>query len=446
MSNIDRRSFLKALGLAGAAAAGAQLATAAGGDSKAAAGQMEMRTSSTGDRVSLLGYGCMRMPTVGGVRGAEVDMDAQMRLIDYALEHGVNYFDTAPVYTGGKSEGIMGQCLSRHSREKYFIATKMSNAWGDSSFEFAHKMYQNSREQLKTDYIDYYLLHAVGSSIESFNERFLDNGLLEFLLKEREEGRIRNLGWSFHGKKEVFDYVVSLHDKYHWDFAQIQHNYLDWNHASGRNVNSSYLYEELASRDIPMTVMEPLRGGALANVPESVSAKMLARNPQASIASWAFRYAGSQPKILSVLSGMTYMEHLQDNIATYSNFVPCTQEELEFLERIAIEMTEFPLIECTACNYCMPCKYGIDIPGIFMHYNKCIREDLMPMSSGDKNYRKLRRAFLVGMDRSVNPLHQASHCIGCGDCIPKCPQTIGIPARLHQIDLFTEKLKQNKEF
>ena len=446
MTNINRRAFLKALGLTGAAAAAAPLAINAQDGQQGAGGQMEMRTSSTGDKVSLLGYGCMRMPTVGNVRGAEVDMEAQMRLIDYAIEHGVNYFDTAPVYTGGKSEGIMGECLSRHPRDKYFIATKMSNAWGDSSFKAAHQMYRNSLKQLKTDYIDYYLLHAVGSSIESFNERFLDNGLLDFLLKEREAGRIRNLGWSFHGKKEVFDYVVSLHDKYHWDFAQIQHNYLDWNHASGRNVNSSYLYEELAGRDIPMTVMEPLRGGALANVPESVAAKMLERNPQASIASWAFRYAGSLPKILSVLSGMTYMEHLQDNIATYSGFTPCTEEELKFLERIAIEMTEFPLIECTACNYCMPCKYGIDIPGIFLHYNKCIREDLMPMSSGDKNYRKLRRAFLVGMDRSVNPLHQASHCIGCGDCTPKCPQTINIPSRLHQIDLFTEKLKQNKEF
>ncbi len=446
MTNINRRAFLKALGLTGAAAAAAPLAINAQDGQQSAGGQMEMRTSSTGDKVSLLGYGCMRMPTVGNVRGAEVDMEAQMRLIDYAIEHGVNYFDTAPVYTGGKSEGIMGECLSRHPRDKYFIATKMSNAWGDSSFKAAQEMYRNSLKQLKTDYIDYYLLHAVGSSIESFNERFLDNGLLEFLLKEREAGRIRNLGWSFHGKKEVFDYVVSLHEKYHWDFAQIQHNYLDWNHASGRNVNSSYLYGELAGRDIPMTVMEPLRGGALANVPESVSAKMLERNPQASIASWAFRYAGSLPKILSVLSGMTYMEHLQDNIATYSGFTPCTEEELKFLERIAIEMTEFPLIECTACNYCMPCKYGIDIPGIFMHYNKCIREDLMPMSSGDKNYRKLRRAFLVGMDRSVNPLHQASHCIGCGDCTPKCPQTINIPSRLHQIDLFTEKLKQNKEF
>lgn len=445
MSKIDRRTFLKGLSLATAGAAmtaGGIKLTAA---EEQAAGKMEMRTSSTGDQVSLLGYGCMRMPTVDGTRNGAVDMDAQHRLIDYAMDHGVNYYDTAPVYTGGKSEGIMGECLSRHPRDKYFIATKMSNAWGDHSFAAGKRMYQNSLKQLKTDHIDYYLLHSVGSSIESFNQRFLENGLLEFLLNEREAGHIRNLGWSFHGNRETFDYVVSLHDQYHWDFAQIQHNYLDWSHASGRNVNSSYLYNELASRDIPMTVMEPLRGGALANVPETVARKFKERKPADSIASWAFRFAGSHPKILSVLSGMTYLEHLQDNIATYSGFVPCTEEELEFLERIAKEMIEFPLIDCTACNYCVPCKYGIDIPGIFQHYNKCVREEQMPMSKADDNYRKLRRAFLVGYDRSVPALQQANHCIGCGDCTPKCPQNINIPKEMRRIDAFVERLKQGKE-
>ena len=447
MKEISRRDFLK-----GAALAGASAAMAAGGvklsaaDAQQASGQMEMRTSATGDKVSLLGYGCMRMPTEDGTRNTPVNMEAQMRLIDYALDHGVNYYDTAPVYTGGKSEGIMGQCLSRHPRDKYFIATKMSNAWGDPSFKAAIKMYRNSLKELKTDYIDYYLLHSVGSSIESFNERFLENGLLEFLLKEREAGRIRNLGWSFHGTRETFDYVVSLHQQYHWDFAQIQHNYLDWNHAGGRNVNSSYLYNQLANCDIPMTVMEPLRGGALASIPEQVARKLLESRPGDSIARWAFRFAGSQPKILSVLSGMTYMEHLQDNIATYSSFEPCSEEELALLERIAKEMSEFPLIDCTECGYCMPCKYGIDIPGIFTHYNKCVKEELMPISSSDSNYRKLRRAFLVGYDRKVPMLQQASRCIGCGECTTHCPQQIKIPGQLRRIDEYVERLKQGKEF
>ena len=407
---------------------------------------MEYRTSNTGDKVSLLGYGCMRIPTIGNVRGGEFDQEAQNRLTDYAIEHGVNYFDTSPVYCGGQSEAITGRALSRHPRDKYFIATKMSNAWGDFSFEAAKKMYDNSFKDLQVDYIDYYLLHNIGSSVETFNARFIDNGVLDFLVEERKAGRIRNLGWSFHGNRETFDYILSLHEKYHWDFVQIQLNYIDWRHASGRNVNAEYLYGELASRDIPMTVMEPLRGGALATVPESVSRKMLSRDPGASIASWAFRYAGSYPKVLSVLSGMTFMEHLQDNVATYTGYKPCSEEEIEFLHRIATEMVEYPLIECTACNYCMPCKYGLDIPSIFLHYNKCINEDLMPMSSGEKNYRKLRRAFLVGYDRSVPALRQASHCIGCKECIPKCPQFIDIPERLYKIDQFVETLKQGKEF
>ena len=447
MSKIDRREFLKGLSLATAGAAmtagGIKLNAAEGEE---ISGKMELRTSKTGDKVSLLGFGCMRMPTVDGTRGGDVDMDAQMRLIDYAMEHGVNYYDTAPVYVGGKSEGIMGECLCRHPRDNYFIATKMSNAWGDQSLAASKKMYLNSFKQLKTDYIDYYLLHNIGASIDIFNKRFIDNGMLEFLLKEREAGRIRNLGWSFHGNRETFDHILSLHEQYNWDFVQIQHNYLDWNHASGRNVNSSYLYSELDKRGIPMTIMEPLRGGALANVPETVSKKMLERRPQDSIARWAFRFAGTKPGIISVLSGMTYMEHLQDNLATYCNFEPCSEEELEFLERIAKEMVEFPLIDCTGCDYCMPCKYGVDIPGIFTHYNKCVKEELMPISSDDDNYRKLRRAFLVGYDRSVPALQQASHCIGCSECTHKCPQDIKIPAEMRRIDEFVERLKQGKEF
>ena len=447
MKKIDRRTFIK-----GAALAGTSAALAAGGinikaaEAQEATGKMEYRTSSCGDKVSLLGYGCMRMPTDDGTRNGKVDMDAQHRLIDYAMDHGVNYYDTAPVYTGGRSEGIMGECLSRHQRDKYFVATKMSNSRGDFSQEFAKKMYRNSFEKLKVDYIDYYLLHNIGSSIESFNKRFIDNGILDFLQQEREAGRIRNLGWSFHGVKEAFDHILAYHEKVHWDFVQIQLNYLDWNHAGGWNVNASYLYEELDKRGIQATIMEPLRGGALANVPETIAKKMLERRPADSIAKWAFRFAGTHPRVLSVLSGMTYMEHLQDNIATYSGFEPCSEEELAFLERIAKEMVEFPLIDCTACNYCVPCKYGIDIPGIFQHYNKCVSEEMMPISSADDNYRKLRRAFLVGYDRSVPALQQANHCIGCNDCTPKCPQNIDIPKEMRRIDAFVERLKQGKEF
>ena len=227
-------------------------------------GTMTYRKDLHGEDVSLLGYGCMRWPTTTDADGKTViDQEQVNALVDYALEHGVNYFDTAPVYGQGQSETVTGIALKRHPRSSYKIATKMSNS-SVYTFDFAMKMYRHSFEALQTDYIDYYLLHSVGgsrgqlSSMDVLNERFFKNGLLEFLLKEREAGRIRNLGFSFHGDQQVFDYLLSQHDKYHWDFVQIQMNYMDWNHAhtlNARNVNASYLYNELDKRGIPVVIM-----------------------------------------------------------------------------------------------------------------------------------------------------------------------------------------------
>ncbi|MEQ3332334.1 aldo/keto reductase, partial [Phocaeicola vulgatus] len=184
--------------------------------------------------------------------------------------------------------------------------------------------------------------------------------VLDFLLKEREEGRIRNLGWSFHGSVEVFDYLLSLDVK--WDFVQIQMNYVDWRHASGRNVNAEYLYGELAKRGIPAVIMEPLLGGRLSKLNDHLVARLKQRRPENSVASWAFRFAGTYPNVLCVLSGMTYMEHLQDNLRTYSPLEPLNEEEKEFLEETAQLMLKFPTIPCNDCKYCMPCPYGLDIP------------------------------------------------------------------------------------
>ena len=342
----------------------------------------------------------------------------------------------------GWSETSTGIALKRHPREKFFVATKMSN-FSNSDYDFGVKMYHNSLKKLQVDYIDYYLLHMLGApGKKGLEGRFLDNGLLDFLLKEREAGRIRHLGWSFHGIKEEFDKALALHDKYHWDFIQIQLNYSDWKHASGNNINADYLYSEIAKKDIPVVVMEPLLGGRLSNIPEHIFTRLKERNPEGSVASWAFRFAGSPEKVLTVLSGMTYMEHLQDNIRTYSPLVPLTQEEKDFLEETAQLMLRYPTVPCNDCKYCMPCPYGIDIPGILVHYNKCVNEGYMPKSRQDENYAKARRAFLVGYDRSVPKLRQASHCIGCGQCNPHCPQSIDIPKELHRIDRYVEQLKQ----
>ncbi|MDE6551992.1 MAG: aldo/keto reductase [Muribaculaceae bacterium] len=456
-NNINRREFLKRLGigstLTGLALAGCKNAEKAVPEiTDAAEGEMTYRKNpKTGENVSILGYGCMRWPTKpveGGEEGEEeIDQEMVNRLVDTALEHGVNYFDTSPAYCKGKSEGATGIALSRHPRDSYYIATKLSNfAPQTHSREASIAMYHNSLKELQTDYIDYLLLHGVGmGGMEELHSRYLDNGVLDFLLKEREEGRIKNLGFSYHGDIEVFDWLLERHDEYKWDFVQIQLNYLDWQHSkelNPRNTNAEYLYEELRKRGIPAVIMEPLLGGRLAKVPDHIANRLLQREPEQSVASWAFRYAGSYPDVLTVLSGMTYMEHLEDNLKTYSPLKTLTEDEFAFLHETADLMMQYPTIPCNDCKYCMPCPYGIDIPANMLHYNKCVNEDNIPTSSQSPTYSKARRAFLVSLDRSVPKLRQANHCIGCGQCVPHCPQGIDIPGELHRIDEYVEKLRQ----
>ncbi|MGE0017119.1 MAG: aldo/keto reductase, partial [Bacteroides sp.] len=374
-------------------------------------------------------------------KGEIIDQEQVNRLVDYAIAHGVNFFDTSPVYVQGLSEKATGIALKRHPRNKYFISTKLSN-FQNYSRENSIAMYKQSFKDLQTDYIDYYLLHAVGGGgISALKERYFDNGLLDFLLNERKAGRIRNLGFSFHGEVEVYDYLLASDIK--WDFVLIQLNYVDWKHASGFNVNADYLYGELVKKGIRALVMEPLLGGRLTKLSDSLVARLKERRPEVSVASWAFRFSGSPENVLSVLSGMTYMEHLQDNIRTYSPLEPLTDEEKDFLEETAQILLKYPTIPCTDCKYCMPCPHGIDIPTIFMHYNKCVNEGNVPKSQQDPIYREARTAFLVGYDRTVPRLRQASHCIGCEICKPHCPQSIEIPEELHRIDAFVEQLKQN---
>ena len=233
-SDMNRRKFLQKLGLGAAVMAMNPLDVLAGETRKPqtiesgnAQNQMTYRVKhGSGDKVSLLGFGMMRLPD---------NQEDINRLVDYAIAHGVNYFDTAPMYKGGKSEAMTGTALHRHPRDKYFVATKMSNQRDESLWQIdeARKMYEKSFRELQVDYIDYYLLHSVGGGgMDNLKARFLDNGLLEFLLKEREAGRIRHLGFSYHGDVSVFDFLLDHQDEYHWDFAQIQMNYLDWRHAS----------------------------------------------------------------------------------------------------------------------------------------------------------------------------------------------------------------------
>jgi len=443
---MKRREFIK---LSGAAALAAACAPKAGTPETPAPESMEYRVNPVnGDKVSLLGFGCMRWPMIKGADGKDViDQEAVNEMVDHALAHGVNYFDTSPAYLQGQSEKAAGIALSRHPRSSYFIATKLSN-FGEHTAEASIKMYRDSFVQLKTDYFDYYLLHAIGlGGAEAFQKRYVENGMIDFLRKEKAAGRIRNLGFSFHGAQPTFDYFMQLHDSGEmvWDFCQIEMNYVDWKHADGvRNVNADYLYEQLAQRNIPIVIMEPLLGGRLANVPEAIGRQMLQRQPDKSIASWAFRFCGTYPKVLCILSGMTSMDPLLDNLNTFGHFQPLTEEELAFLEQMATQMKEYPLINCTNCKYCMPCPWGVDIPGSFQHYNKAITEGTYAQSTAQKDYRKLKKAYLVGYNRAVESLRQADHCISCGVCVKHCPQSIKIPRELHRIARYVEDLKQDR--
>ena len=451
--NISRRDFIKVAG-AGALAVGA---AACAPKAKAPAvtasahqtgdGEMEYRINNkNGDKVSLLGYGCMRwqMKRDESTGRQVVDQDSVNALVDKAMAGGVNYYDTSPAYLQGQSEKAAGIALSRYPRKSYYIATKLSN-FNNATPEASKEMYFDSFDQLQTDYFDYYLMHGIGSGgYRAFSQRYVDNGMMDFLLKEREAGRIRNMGFSFHGRQEEFDELIKTNDQYHWDFVQIEMNYIDWRYANASNTDAEYLYEQLDKLEIPITVMEPLLGGRLATVPENVARRFKERDPDASISSWAFRFVGSHPRVLTALSGMTYMEHLEDNLKTFLHFKPLNDEEMEFLKEAAGLIRKYPLIPCTNCQYCMPCPYGIDIPTIFKHYNSCVNDGFIAQSTDQKDFKKLKKLYLSTYDKAVETIRQADHCISCNTCVSHCPQHIRIPRELRRIDNYVEALKQEK--
>ena len=441
-SDMNRRQFLHKLGLGAAVMAIDPLSVLAGETGWPQAGvggdvqsQMTYRVKhGSGDKVSLLGFGMMRLPD---------DQEEVNRLVDYAIAHGVNYFDTAPMYKGGRSETMTGIALSRHLREKYFVATKMSNQrenlW---SFEGSRAMYEKSFRDLQVDYIDYYLLHSIGGGgVDAIKARFLDNGLLEFLLKEREAGRIRHLGFSYHGDVSAFDYLLDHQEEYHWDFVQIQMNYLDWRHASlnksgwKQDADAEYLYDKLEKTGVQVVVMEPLRGGALARMDDELSQRLTALRPNDTPATWAFRWVGSHPNILTTLSGMNQMSHLEENVRTFSPLEPCTEAENKLLEEIADVMAGFPTIPCTACEYCMPCPYGVDIPGNFSYYNEAVAQKILPLPDKQAtDYMARKQQFADGLRKALPDASSwATQCVDCETCLKKCPQQIRIPNQMARI-------------
>ena len=441
---MNRRQFLQRLGMSAGSAlammAMEPLNVLAGNSAKpgqlrynADENKMTYRVQhGSGEKISLLGFGMMRLPD---------DQNKVDELVDYAIAHGVNYFDTAPMYMGGRSEVLTGNTLSRYPREKYHVATKMSNqnrrSW---SFDDSKRMYETSLERLKVDYIDYYLLHSIGGGMESLKGRFLDNGILDFLLKEREAGRIKHLGFSYHGDVRDFDWLLDHNDEYHWDFVQIQMNFLDWRHASMRqgwrhDADAEYLYDKLEKKGIQAVIMEPLRGGAFGRMASELTDQLKAVRPNDSTARWAFRWVGSYPNILTTLSGMNRMDHLIDNVETFSPLEACTESENALLAEIADQMSGFPTIPCTTCEYCMPCPYGVNIPGNFAYYNEAVNAHILPLPDKQaSDYMSRKEQFAEGMRKALPDVAKwANQCTDCEACLPKCPQQIRIPNQMARI-------------
>ena len=409
---------------------------------------MTTRFTVDGKRVSLLGYGAMRLPTVDGGHANNWLLDASKSAIDQAhlnrqvkemLEHGVNYFDTSPAYCRGESEAAIGRALraSGWSRGDYVIATKLSNfSPTQYSLDACKRMFEASLRALGTDYVDNYLLHSIGSGgFSIFSKRYVENGAADWCLELRAQKRIRNLGFSFHGDKKAWDWCLEHHDKYRWDFAQIQLNYVDWRHAkqvNERNVDAKVLYEELKALKIPVVVMEPLLGGRLARYNWALANELTPVDPEASLASWALRFCGSAENVMTVLSGMTFDEHIRENIKTFSPLKPCTARELDALERAAEAYLSCNAIPCTRCNYCMPCPYGLDIPALIAFRNQHLA------GNGPRYAKRILRAYAQAVPEE---LRRADHCTGCGRCIPHCPQRIDIPREIASIDAVIDELK-----
>ena len=409
---------------------------------------MTTRKTKDGKTVSLLGYGAMRLPTTDGghangwapdgYSAAEIDqatLDAQVKTM---LEHGVNYFDTSPAYCRGESERRLGEALAKSGfkRSDYMIATKLSNfAPQQYPLEECKKMFEASLRFLRTDYIDNYLLHAIGNDgFATFSKRYLENGALDWCVELRREGRIRNLGFSYHGDPKAFEWCLEHNDKYKWDFCQIQMNYVDWLHAqetNPRNLDAKYLYGRLTELGIPVVIMEPLLGGRLARPNYALSRELSPLDPDASLAKWALRFCGTYPNVMTILSGMTRTAHVEENIATFSPLVPCTEKELAALERAAVALIKLHTIPCNYCNYCMPCPFGLDIPAILTFRNAVITAERAPSA---------REALAMYRSAVPDMLRRAERCTGCNRCKMHCPQSIDISKELGEIDKWVDSL------
>ncbi|HVP95455.1 MAG TPA: aldo/keto reductase [Methanoregulaceae archaeon] len=366
----------------------------------------------TGDRLSILGFGCMRFPS--GKRGG-IDEERVIRQIRHAIDLGVNYFDTAPIYHMGKSEPLLAKALAGGYRERVRIATKLP-PWSVNRRADMNAILAGQLRTLQTDHIDYYLLHGLTGSTW---KRMLDLGVLEFLDSAREDGRVRNAGFSFHGDLTSFKKII---DAYDWQFCQIQYNYLDETNQAGTEG-----LRYAASSGLAVMVMEPLRGGNLASpVPPEVQKVWDEAAVQRSPAEWALRWVWDHPEVTVVLSGMNDENHIEENIKVAGTVLPCslTEEERAVIEEARQTYARLMKVPCTGCRYCMPCPSGVNIPECFAAYNQT---GLFPESG------QARFQYLFRVGGVVGEGSYAGLCKRCGKCSRVCPQHIDIPIRLKEV-------------
>ena len=351
-----------------------------------------------------LGFGLMRLPE----KDKKIDLEQVCRMVDAYLDAGLNYFDTAYVYHGGNSEKIVKEALvKRHPRDRFMVATKLP-AWCMKKEADRDRIFNEQLERCGLDYFDLYLLHSVeeGGNGETYDRLDCYN----WALQKKAEGKIRHFGFSFHGSPEYLEKVLDAHPEV--EFVQIQLNYLDWENPV---VRSGQLYEILLRRGIPMVIMEPVKGGTLAKLTPELEAKFRAARPEASIASWAFRFVGSLPGVMTILSGMSTPEQMADNIATFTRFVPLSDAEKALVEEVRGIMLNVPRIGCTACRYCTDgCPMNIAIPDVFRSVNtiKVYGDEFQP-----KNFYRALIAQGHG---------KAADCVACGQCEGVCPQHLPI--------------------
>ncbi len=362
-----------------------------------------------GEVLPRLGFGIMRLEKN---EDGTVNYEKSKEMVDLAFAAGVNYFDTAMPYLDGQSEAFIAKAFAQYERSSYFLADKLPIYYikkeGDAEHYFAQQL-----ANCGVDYFDFYLVHSLSDPkrIDPFEQFHLH----EFMKQKKAEGKVRHMGFSFHGNPETLRYLL---DTYEWDFVQLQINYYDW-----VDINAKELYDIVEAHGLPCFVMEPVKGGFLSSFSPRLAQQMQLHRPDDTLSSWALRWVASKPNIAIVLSGMTLMEHVQDNLRTFSDFAPIDETEQAILDEVVVGLQKINAVPCTRCSYCMPCPVGVKIPTIFNIYN---------------NYQKTENLGFLKMqynNKNIMLSHERAHaCVGCRKCMQECPQKIEIPTRLKEID------------